>query len=447
MISISRLKKLRHDPGFRELLRNSGTMYIAGIFTIALTFAQQIITANRLGPAEYGRMAAVLSSATLMLLVMDFRTWEAGTKFLARYWANKAYDETASVTTLFMAVDILAGLVGFLLLLLLAQPIATYLLHAPELAWLVRLFALSLPFKVLGMGIPTAVLRLHNRFGWLSAKSIIYAIVRLILISGAAFIGLGLPGAIAGALMGEIINAFILFIMMWVAQKQVRPDKPVFRLHKPQDFREICRMMGSLWIGATLKGLQLETFVPLLALLTSPVQVGLFRSGLDIAQLVLKVVEPISIVIQPNVIKHYEMDSRGTFLRYIKQSTLLLASFTWPFIIGLIIAGPLILPRLLGEDYEGIYPITLAIAIGYMMAATFLWTRPGLVAVNRIREHNIIGIVGFSFSALSLLVLAPTYGALGAAWVMAVFFIGTTILALYVFYRAISPVRYAPNSG
>ena len=75
--------KIRADTNLKDLLWNSGVLYIGGFITILFTFTQQITTANFLGASEYGRFATVLSSSTLLLLFIDVRTWELATKLLA----------------------------------------------------------------------------------------------------------------------------------------------------------------------------------------------------------------------------------------------------------------------------------------------------------------------------------------------------------------------------
>ncbi len=416
----SRISSDRHLVG---LLRDSSILYVAGVISIGLTFAQQISTARILGPVEYGLLAAVLSSAALMLLLMDFRSWEAANKLISRCMADRDMDEAARVSSLLMGVDVAFGMLGLILLLLLAPVVAAGLLRIPELTWLVQLYALIIPFRLFSMGVPTSLLRLYDRFDWLAAKSVIYSVLRLVLMTGAALLGLGLPGVVAGAIVGEVVNAAMLFVLVALLWRRQNPGVTLFRLALPHRPGSIFRLMASLWTSGSLKGLQQEIIIPLLALLTTPGQVGLFRSGMDVAQLVLRLVEPLSITIQPKIMKLYEMDTFAAFIRFIKQSTALLAVVIWPFTIFLILLGPVVIVPFLGEDYAGVWPIASLISAAFAVIGTFSWTRPALVSLNAVGWEIILDFGLLVLTAAGMFGLAPEQGALGAAVVIAVCFI------------------------
>jgi O-antigen/teichoic acid export membrane protein len=432
----SRLKtsRLREDRNLIDLLRNSGLMYIFGILSIGLTLVQQVTTANLLGVSDYGRLAAVLSSGALILLLVDFRSWEAATHFLAYYWARDRYDEAARTTTWLLLLDVITGFIGTVLLILLAQPIARLLLQDESLYPLVQIYAISLMFRLVGSGIPPSLLRLYNRFDWLSFKSVGYAVARLVLMSGAAFLGFGLQGVLIGALLGEVVHTLLMLFLTYTAHRRQYPDIPMLQFARPTEVPQIIRLLRQLWIGATLKGLQMETFVPLLALLSSPAQVGLFRSGLDIATLTQKLVEPLTLVIQPQIAKLYETKNRAAFIRYLWQVVGLLSTFTVPFALVLLLAGQWIYPRLLGEGFADVAPISNWMVIGLSFPAIFAWLRPALMALDILRSQNWVGIVAFALSLVGLLTVVPVYGAIGAAVVMAMFHIIYVVMSFGVFY-------------
>jgi O-antigen/teichoic acid export membrane protein len=426
--------RLREDRNLIDLLRNSGLMYAFGIVSIGLTLVQQVTTANLLGVSDYGRLAAVLSSGALILLLVDFRSWEAATHFLAYYWARDQYDEAARTTTWLLLLDVVTGVAGTILLMLLAQPIARWLLQDESLYPLVQLFAFSLFFRMIGAGIPPSLLRLYNRFDWLSFKSVGYAVLRLVLMSGAALLGFGLQGVLLGVLIGEITHTLLMLLLTRMAHRRQYPNTPMLQFARPTNVPQIIRLLRQLWIGATLKGLQMETFVPLLALLSNPTQVGLFRSGLDIATLTQKLIEPLTLVIQPQIAKLYETKNRVAFVRYLWQVVGLLSTFTVPFALMLLLAGQWIYPRLLGEGFADVAPISNWMVIGLLFPAIFAWLRPALMALDILRSQNWIGLIAFTLSLVGILTIVPVHGALGAAVVMALFHISYVVMSFTVFY-------------
>lgn len=406
---------IRNDSNLRDLLRHSSIMYASGLVSTLLITIQQISTAYLIGPADYGRLATVLGSGLLVMLIVDVRTWELGTKLLARPILERDYQESARVITWLTSADILTGLISAFIVFMFARLIAIHLLQAPELEWLVGLYTLSIPFRMLANGIARTGLRMYNRFGLLSAKSIVYGAARIVLMSGAALLGLGLEGVIIGAILAEVIGALMLLVMqVWIMRREL-PGAKLIDFRKPRQFSEGIRMMGGLWFSATLAGLQVETFVPLLALLTTPTQVGLFRSGLDIAETIEKLLIPFMLVLFPQIVKSYEQTNRSQFESLIRQSTLFMGILTVPFLLGIIVIGPFILPRLLGENFGGVSAVASFIATGFTVYGLLMWTRPALIALNRIAELNLVGISVVILSTVCLFTLAPAYGAAGGA--------------------------------
>lgn len=428
-----RLLRLRHDENLKSLLRDSGLLYIAGIFSIGLTFLQQITTANLLGTSIYGQFATVLGSAVFLLLIIDIRTWELGAKLLAKPISEDNRLEIMLLTNYLSLFDIVLGIAGAILLILLAHPIAMYLLKEPELAYLVRIYSLILPFKLYSAGIPVALVRMYNHFGWLSIKSVLFAIVRLFLISGAALAGFGLVGVIVGIILAEILNSlFLFFIVVQIWRKHLTGTR-FFQSGKFRQLPEIMKMIPGYWVFGTLKGFQMETFIPLTALLTSPAQVGLLKVGLDIASLISKLISPISIVIAPNIIKSYELGSRAKFMRNIKQSAMLLAILSIPFTMGLIFIGAFIFPYVLSAEYENITILVAFLATGYGFNAVFLWTRPALVALGLIKEQNIVSFILAIITISGLFLFVPQFGAMATATIMAAFFVSFSLAAFLIF--------------
>jgi len=427
--------RLRQNTNLFELLRDSGILYAAGVFSIGLTFIQQISTANLLGTRVYGQFATVLGSSIFLILVVDTRTWELGTKLLAGLINTKQYSEIVRITNWFSLIDILLGVIAAVALFFLAQPIATHMLKQPELSSLVRLFSLSLPFKIYAAGIPIALVRLYNRYNWLAFKSIAYALTRLLLITGAAFMGFGLEGVVVAALIAEIINCLILVILTIKIWQQYLREAPLLQLAKPQKFFEMLKLIPSYWIFGTLKSFQMETFVPLTAFLSTPVQVGLLKIAIDIAHLIVKLIAPIAIVISPNIIKSYESGSWKEFLKTVKHSAAMLSILTIPFTLAMIIASPIIFPRLLNPEYHSAIPVIILLSIGYGFNAVFLWTRPVLVALELTNEQNIVSFILTIITISAIYLIVPNFGAVGTASVMMVFFATFSLAACIIFLQ------------
>jgi len=427
------LQTIRQDRNLSGMLRGASLLYVAGALSIALMFVQQIWTASLLGAENYGRLATLVGSTALILLFADFRTREATMKYWTEY--GEEPPEMARSATWLLGVDAVAGVIGAVLVLIFAQFIAVNMLQAPELLALVRAFGITIPFRLLANGVASAGLRTLDYFGWLAGKSIFFAVARLPLIVGGAMAG-GLIGAIWGWIASEILNGLLMFSLLYAAWRRetgtsllqgARPDAlPTFR-----------RTLSQLWVGETLQGLQVGLLIPLLALLTNPAVVGLFRSSQDIAELIQRLIEPIRITIDPRLMQVYAQESVAEFRRFASRITLLLALLTVPFVLFIVVLGPFLLPALLGEDYRGIALTTSILTLGLALNATFVWLRSAMVIADRLRQQNVVALGAFGLAMLVLFTAAPVYGAVGAAFARIVPPTVNTLLRLVILRDAL----------
>lgn len=436
-------QRIQRDKNLRDLLRNSGLVYVAGAVSIALTFAQQVSTANALGLDDYGRFAAVVGTSLLFMLIADFRTWEISAKLLARSFADGDNHESASIITWLSLADFISGLVMALGLMLFADWIALTMLDAPHLSGWFQVYALFTPIRLYARGVPNTVIRLYGRFDWLSAKSVSYALVRLVLISGAALLGWGLDGVILGAIISDIFNAALMHGMTLALWRRHTQQRTFIRWARPERMHDGLRLMRDLWIGGTLKGLQLETFIPILALLTDSAQVGLYRISLDIAQLIARLTEPLVVILQASLIQVYEQQPLAQFMRYIRQVGVISAVLVLPPLIIFVIFATPFLPSVLGHEYADITPIVNILAIGIALDSATPWLRPAIIAMNAITRQNILDLWAFLGIIVGLLWLGPLYGAQGAAVVMSVFLVTYTIARGLLFMRLVRLHQHA----
>lgn len=433
------IKKLRvyiqADKNFASILHDAGFMYVAGIISIAFTFAQQISTASLLGVEDYGRFAIILATTTVLTLVLDVRTWELATKLLTKPILNKESAEILQISNWLKLIDLALGFIGALLLIGFSELIAEHLLGDRNLAWLFRLYALCTILRMYTAGVPVALVRMYNRFDWLSYKSIAYAVVRLVFITGFVYLGWGITGAIIGAIVSEILNAIFFIVIECLLWRHYNKTVSFFTLKKPLAFKEILQLIPGSWLFATLKSLQMELFIPITALLTSPAEVGLLRSGLDIANLVTLLSAPLGVVFYPKIIETFEHQNIQKVKRVIKQSVFLTGAFVIPLTVFIILAGPLILPLIFESNAYSITLVASFISIGFCMNAILLWSRPALVAANLMNIQNKLSIVLLCLVILSLWILVPSYGALGTALVIGIFFVIFSVLSSMLFLQ------------
>lgn len=442
---IQRIRRiwLRQDSNLRDLIRNSGVLYAGGLVSLALTFAQQITTAGFLGAEDYGRFAVVASAAMLIMLIIDFRTWEVGTKLLTRSESEGDTAETARVTSWLLAIELITGIVGAIAIALAAPWMAQTFLRSPELAGLITLYAIAIPFRVLSLGVLSVFPRIGNRFDWLAQKSIAYAVVRLVLMTGAAGLGLGLPGVIAGAIIGEVFNFALLTLMAWQLYSPRRQRRALFDLSRPNQFDEGRRMLGQLWVSSTLYGIHQQAFIPFLSLFTSAAQIGIFRVALDIAELVERTVQPITVVVSPRIYRLYIERNRSSYVRYLRMSAAFMAALVVPVSMAIAVGIVFLIPLLDLQSFTGVEASAVLMLAGNAVNMTLTtWLRPALIAAGYYRMMNVIMLIHLALILVIVLVLAPELGALGGALAKGITVAIFPLVYLAVFLRSLRDLTW-----
>jgi len=425
--------KFKADTHIQDLLHTSGILYAGGAVALILLIIQQFALARLLGPSEYGRLAIIISSGLLALLFLDFRTWELGIKLLTTEIANQAPVEVVRVINWLVAIEVVTGLLGAGLLFVFAEPLGIHILNVPGFEWLIRLYAFSLPFRMVADGVTSTVPRVYNNFKWVAYKTVSNNFFRLVIMLALVLMGYGLSGAVIGAVISDIVNFIVVTVIAWRILKREMPGLRLWDRTRPRQQVAGYRIIGDYWVVSSLAGLNQQAIFPFLGLLTSTAQVGLFRVALDIAQFLDRLVAPLNLGAAPQIMRVYAQHDWKTFTSYLKRTALLFCAAVTPLILAIIILGPFVFPRILQDENYALLPIVAAItSIGYAInMATIPWVRPALIAVG----HSRIQSIAIFFQSLMMFVmvwwLAPRYGALGAAIGMGV---SMGILSLFLLF-------------
>lgn len=421
----------------RGLVSQSGPLYVAGAISIVLTLTQQLVTARFLGAAEYGRLATAIGYATLALLFVDIRSWELGTRVIALPLGAHDHREVSRLFTWLAAGEVVVGLLGTCLVvgltLVLRTAIGSDLSHALiVLSWLI-------PLRQLALGVSAALVRMLGAFRALAVRSVATACVRLLLIGGAAAAGLGLRGVAAAVVLAELFGATsAVALAAWVFRS--RTGQRAVDWRRPTGLGAACRYAPKLWLSATIKGVQLETFIPVAAVFASSAEIGVLRTGMDVSQVANLATAPVAMVTAPQITALAQDDPHGRLRsRLVSTSRALIVISSMTAIIGAF--GALVfLPRMLGDDFRSMGVVAVLLLIGSAFQATKHWVRPLLLGLDRVNEQSRLGIVLGLISLAALPPLAASFGAVGAAMDMSIFLIAYASLSTRIARKAANDV-------
>lgn len=415
----SLIRRVRRNDDLRNIARNGSVLYVAGGLSVVLTLVQQVATARYLGAVDYGRLAAALGYVLLLVLFVDVRTWELGTRLIATPLDGGSFQEVSRRFSWLVAAELALGVVGASIAVALAVPISAFVLET-EARGLLWALSIVVPFRLIAAGVSVSILRLLDRYRWLSLRSVFTAVVRLVSIAGPAALGWGTQAVAIGIVLAEAVAALSIVVLAAYALRE-RSGSPAFDFRRPTCLVEARRLARQLWVSASIKGLHIESFIPVAAAFTSPAQIGVLRTGLDIGNVMTHATAPVGMVVGPRIVLLAQRERRKEVEHYLSLVRRVLPAVVVPTLAVSVPLVGFVLPAVLGQEFVSVRAVSILLLVGLAMSVSTLWVRHLLVGLDRVPDQNRLGLIAGVTSLLALPPLTSRWGAFGAALDLSLF--------------------------
>ncbi len=202
----------------KKLFMNASWLFggktASGIFSAI----QTVVIARILGVSDYGLLSLILAYVAVLNMFFDLKVWETATKYIGTYWEKGEHDKARSMIKLSYILDIGSGVVAFIIAILSAKLISTYIIHSPEAYVFIWIYSISL-FVDTANSTSDAILRVFDRFKNIAFINSFQKFFRLIVVVALLYSGLG----IKGVLYGFILASFVGFsVRMWLVMKTLK---------------------------------------------------------------------------------------------------------------------------------------------------------------------------------------------------------------------------------
>lgn len=432
--------RVRADEDLSSLVSNGGSLYLAGGVAVGLTLLQQLLTARSLGSADYGFLATCLGYVLLVLLVIDVRSWELATRILAQPLDTGDREEAARRFTWLVLAEVGCGVAGTCVIWMISPWLSSVVFGSSSAVSVLMVLGAVIPMRQVSTGASAAMVRMLGRFHWLSVRSVVTAVVRVVAIVAPASAGLGVTSVAVGVLVAESFSALTMLATAAVAfQREFR--RLPFAKGRPDCLREATRLAKDLWISASIKGLHTESFIPVAALFMSSAQVGTLRTGLDVAGVTTHVAAPVGMIIGPKIVLLAQRRSLGDLRRYLRISGRVLAGVVGSTVALGVPTVLFVLPTVVGDGFVSVRTSAAVLLLGFGASAGTLWVRHVLVGMDRVSVQNRLGIIGGVISLILLPPLASRWGAVGAALDLSTFLLVYSALSVRIAQKALQHVH------
>ena len=385
----SQFGRVGHRIVFSVLSGGGSALLLAALGAIAI----RLITV-RVGPAHYGYFVIAMAFVGTVTLFTDLGIGA----IMGREIAQSPKD----------AADVLGHNLGLRLVLsAVVVPIVIFagilLYRPPSLRWSIALFALSIPFNVLGalaFGYFGASIRNYLTSGILLFQQVIYvAGVAISLTNGFGIIGCSVSNLVS--------SAFTALVTFYFVRREV-PFKPMFDVRR---WRRILALSASLGAIQLINLLYLKADTLLLSKMASARAVGLYGVAYNFTNFILVVPTLIATSVMP-LLATSTGERFANLVRRMEKSLVVLGVLT--VMISVLFAHQAI-AILSGHHFE-------AAAIPFRLLALscyFSFLNSGLgyasVACNRHHRMIIVSAVGLVLNVGVNLIFIPRYGINGAA--------------------------------
>src|SRR6476646_3674067 len=395
----------------RVLRRRSLTA--AGIYTAtAFGFATSIVATKVLGGGDYARYATVMATVGFFQLLLDLTIDEALIKYGFRYATTEDWGRFRRLFEIALAVKVAGGALGGFLLVLLA-PLSFLIWPGQHLGWPLLIGAL-VPLTQAPENVAGCALILRGRY---DVRGVFFAISMLLRLAGTG-IGatIGVSGAIAGLLIGQVVSTVALSTVGVAAFRRFPAAEAV---PLGDDRRDLRNFVVQSTVASSLTSLRALLGTMLIGAVAPFRQAGYFRNAQAPLTAFGALSSPARLVLLAEQTADYERGDRARVLRLLKR-----------YIVGTTLAmlvvvpvGWVLTPWLMEVAYSEEFRIhaTDAARIVLIVGALQLvygWTKTLPVTVGRPGLRILTHAIEAAVFVPTLVVFGALWGATGGALAM-----------------------------
>ena len=434
------MKKWFRDQHFRSLLKNTSYLGISKIVAAIAGIATLAMAGRGLGVVMLGTLILIHSYAKAASGLTKFESWQLIVRYGGIALAEGQTAEFKTSTGFAFALDVISGIGGMILAVLVLPFVAGWFGITDELLWLALLYCTLLP--TMSAATPTGVLRSLDRFDLISWQQTVSPILRVILTSVAFTMGAPFPVYVGIWYITDLIGDVFLWFLAWRELRRRGLMEGIRPTLRPQSLAGAWRFAISINLTASV----LAAWTPLSRLvvggLLGPAGAALFRIGTVLADSAQRPADQLGKAFYPEIMK---MDLRsGKPWKLMLRSTALAGGVALLAVLILLFGGKSLVSLLFGDEFIGAYPVLVVLLAIPLMGFLAFPLGPMLYAFDRPTGPLKARLVGVTTFFAIVAPMSWSMGVIGAAiaYVIGYAAIVTTLLVqVWAEYRRRRPVK------
>ena len=392
------------------LAAKGGSIVASGrLFAYGTRFLMAYLMARALGADQFGLYTIALSTATLIAGVAVFGLHTALVRYVAVYSKQKDEAELWGLLQLGTGVSVLLSTLLAIGLFTLAYVVADRIYHRPELAPLLQIMAIVIPFMALSTVLAGATQGFKKMHYAVIAQNFVQVLVRLVLIVIMFFIGMKAIHAVA---IFGLANIIVAALLLYFLHREFPLNRSLrFAKHNR---REILSFSLPVWISGLLRTFRSNIQILLLGTFYTAAGVGIFAVVSRTNLLGRMAFNSIGTSSRPIIAEIHATDDRAQLASIYQTTGRWAFTINLPIFLTLMLFSEAIL-AIFGEDF-----IAGAMALRILAVAELVDAMTGICGViidmtghTRLKLANSVTQLVLAISVNILLI--PRFGLLGAA--------------------------------
>lgn len=404
------------NPLLRRVIKNSAYLFSATGLAAGIGMVQGILTARMLGVANFGVLGAIVVFTSVINRFASFRMSELVVRYVGEFEEQRDHARSAALFKGAALTEMGASLVAFALIWLLSPWGARWLAKDATTAnWFV-LYGWIVIANLIAES-STGLLQIFDRFRRLAWLQVAGSLITLFFIALAYGTRRGLEGVLWAYILGKSVGALGF---TWAALHEARQRwgkdwwKTPLKVLRPK-LAELTRFAISTNLSASLSLINKDSELLWISFLRNPLETGYYKLALSLVNIVQMPVSPLPQTTYPELARQMARQDWKGVRALLRQGSILAGGYTLVAAIGLAGFGKPLIRLLYTEPYLPAYPALIILLFGFLVANTFYWHRPALLAIGR---AEFPAQVNFALAILKIggiLFLVPKYGYLANA--------------------------------
>lgn len=390
--------------------------YVAS-FGVAIFGALFILAAGRiLGPIDFGIYAIAAAVPTVVNALFDYRIQEVSIVVLSEKVAQD--DAARNVRSMFL-FDFISRTLAFFISVPAGVIVLNLLgfstaIHVPFLAALVVFLAKA------GNGVAIGLMRLS---GNIQKYALLQSLDWALRLAGFACVFLLGSATIESTFLVQllpalIVNLWTLYLAWRIALTRYTtiPNKLSGALRELKQFsRNRSKLLLSSQSISAVDSVVKELDTLICGVFLSPQNVAVYKIAKSTASIAWKCVDPIFVIILPNIASYIAGGKKEELSGILKKSTVYLSFLGLLAFLGVWVMSYPFTYYILGSAYAEVPTIFPLISGWILVALPFVWTHSVAIASGNAALQAFAGLVGAIVGVIALVLGAASWGIYGAS--------------------------------